>query len=130
MNILVVVNNPGDWPLEIPGVNVVSSRVYLTDPLYTDMANTRVFNLCRSYRYQSDGYYVSLLAAARGHKPIPSVTTIQDVKSLTIIRTVSEDLDELIQECLASILSNRFTLSIYFGRNMAHRYERLSLELF
>ena len=130
MNILVVVNDPGDWPLNIPGVKVISSRVYLTDPVYTDLSNTKVFNLCRSYRYQSDGYYVSLLAAARGHKPIPSVTTIQDVKSLTIIRAVSDDLDELIQENLSAIRSHHFTLSIYFGRNMAQRYDRLSLELF
>ncbi len=130
MNILVVVNDPSDWPLHIPGVNVVSARTYLTDPCYLDMNSTRVFNLCRSYRYQSVGYYVSLLAAARGHKPIPSVTTIQDVKSLTIIRAVSDDLDETIQESLASIQADAFTLSIYFGHNMARRYERLSLELF
>ncbi|HBA85361.1 MAG TPA: RimK family alpha-L-glutamate ligase [Verrucomicrobia bacterium] len=130
MNILVVVNNPIDWPLKIQGVNVVSAWVYLTDPQYMEMNSTRVFNLCRSYRYQSVGYYVSLLAAARGHKPIPSVTTIQDVKSLTIIRAVSDDLDETMQESLATIQSNAFTLSIYFGHNMAKRYERLSLELF
>lgn len=130
MNILIVVNDPDDWPLRIPNVRVIKAQQYLTDREYTAMQNTRVFNLCRSYRYQSTGYYVSLLAAARGHKPIPSVNTIQDVKSRTIIRSVSEDLDEIIRSSLAPIQSETFTLSIYFGHNMAQRYERLSIELF
>ena len=130
MNILIVVNNPEDWPLGVPNIRVVPAQRYLTDHQYTEMQNTRVFNLCRSYRYQSTGYYVSLLAAARGHKPIPSVNTIQDVKSRTIIRTVSDDLNEIIRQSLAPITSDTFTLSIYFGHNMAQRYERLSIELF
>jgi glutathione synthase/RimK-type ligase-like ATP-grasp enzyme len=42
---------------------------------------------------------------------------------------VSSDLDELIQKSLARIQSDKFTLSIYFGRNLAKRYDRLSLHL-
>ena len=74
-----------------------------------------MFNLCRSYRYQSIGYYVSLLAEARGHKPLPNVTTIQDLKSASMIRFVSDDLDDMIQKSLAPIQSERFVLSSYFG---------------
>ena len=127
---LIIVDDPGDWPLEIPGVEVVASRAYLADPRYTDLRQAKVFNLCRSYRYQSIGYYVSLLAAARGHKPLPSVTTVQDLKSQTIVRVVSEDLDRLIQKSLAHLQSKEFILSIYFGRNVAKHYDRLSLHLF
>ena len=61
------------------------------------MRGAKVFNLCRSYRYQSLGYYVSLLAAARGHRPLPGVTAMQDLKSHHIIRHVSDELDRLIQ---------------------------------
>ncbi len=43
---------------------------------------------------------------------------------------MSEELDDLIQHSLGPIQSERFTLSIYFGRNLAKRYERLSLHLF
>ena len=64
MNLLFVVNNPKDWPLEIPGVTVVPARSYLTDAQYFEDRSAKVFNLCRSYKYQSAGYYVSLLAAA------------------------------------------------------------------
>jgi glutathione synthase/RimK-type ligase-like ATP-grasp enzyme len=130
MPILIVVTNPKDWPLNIADVEVVSSRAYLTDPRYSTLRGGKVFNLCRSYRYQSLGYYVSLLAEARGHKPIPSVTTIQDVKSQAMVRVVAEDLDELIQKSLGAIRSPEFTLSIYFGRNLAKRHDRLSLHLF
>lgn len=130
MKTLIVVNNPHNWPLNIAGVEVVSAREYLTEEAFSTLRRAKVFNLCRSYRYQSLGYYVSLLAAARGHKPLPSVSTIQDLKSQTIIRFVSEDLDELIQKSLAPIISDRFVLSIYFGRNIARRYDRLSSSLF
>lgn len=130
MPILIVVNTPADWPLHIPGVEVVAARAYLTEARYSDLRNVKVFNLCKSYRYQSTGYYVSLLAAARGHKPIPNVVTIQDMKSLTIVRLASDELEELIHTSLAPIQSRKFILSIYFGRNVAKRYDRLCQHLF
>lgn len=130
MAILIVVNTPHNWPLQVSGVEIVAARSYLTDPKYSDLRGAKVFNLCRSYRYQTIGYYVSLLAEARGHKPLPSISTIQDLKSQSIIRVVSDDLDELIQKNLASLQSKKFTLSIYFGHNLAKKYDRLALQLF
>jgi len=130
MQINLVVDRPKEWPLHIPGVTVVDANEYLTDARYAGMRGLRVFNLCRSYRYQSRGYYVSLLASARGHKPVPSVTTLQDMKMQNIIRMVSDELDEDIQRSLSSIRSRTFTLSIYFGRNLAARHEQMSLRLF
>lgn len=130
MQILIVVNDPDDWTLRIPGIELVAARSYLAEPRYSQMRRVKVFNLCRSYRYQSVGYYVSLLAEARGHKPQPNVATIQDMKLQTLARLYSDELDELIQESLAPIRSGQFTLSIYFGHNLAKRYGRLSLHLF
>ena len=130
MPVLIVVNNASEWPFHIPGVSVVDAKTYLTKPEYGEVRGAKVFNLCRSYRYQSLGYYVTLLATARGHKPLPNIMTIQDMKSQTVVRFVSDDLDDLIQHSLAPIESDKFTLSIYFGRNLARRYDRLSLHLF
>lgn len=127
---LVVVDDPASWPLELPGVDIVAARAYLTDRRYIEMRGAHLFNLCRSYRYQSTGYYVSLLAAARGHKPLPAVGALQDLKSQSIIRLLSEELDDLIQKSLKPIRSAEFILSIYFGRNLARRYDQLSLRLF
>lgn len=130
MPTLIVVNNPSEWPFDIAGVEVVDARGYLTRPEYGDMRGVRLINLCRSYRYQSLGYYVTLLATARGHRPLPNLMTVQDMKSQTVIKFVTEDLDDLIQRSLTPIESDKFTLSIYFGRNLAKRYDRLSLNLF
>jgi glutathione synthase/RimK-type ligase-like ATP-grasp enzyme len=130
MSILIVVNDPADWPLDIEGVELVAARAYLTQPEFASLRSAKVFNLCRYYRYQSTGYYVSLLAAARGHKPLPDITTIQDFKSQTIIKIASDNLDNIIQRSLTKIRSRDFVLSIYFGHNVAKRYETLSQELF
>jgi glutathione synthase/RimK-type ligase-like ATP-grasp enzyme len=130
MSILIVVDNPNEWRLQIPGVSVVAARAYLTDPAYAEGRSVKVFNLCKSYRYQSLGYYVSLLAEARGHKPLPRTTTIEDLKSRHLARFLTEELDERIQRDLGPIKSDTFDLSIYFGRNTAHRYDALCQQLF
>jgi glutathione synthase/RimK-type ligase-like ATP-grasp enzyme len=127
---LLVVDNPDRWPLAVPGVTVVGARTYLTDSQFGLPRAFKVINMCRSYRYQSVGYYVSLLGEARGHRPLPATATIQDLKTLSIIRSVSEDLDELIQRSLSHLQGTTFTLSIYFARNMAKRYDRLARELY
>ncbi|NJD19532.1 MAG: RimK family protein [Gemmatimonadetes bacterium] len=127
---LVVVENPKSFPFDMEGVEVVPARAYLTDPKYADLRRVAVFNVCRRYGYQSVGYYVSLLAAARGHKPLPSVATLQALTMSPVVRLVSEDLDGTIQRALSHLRSEEFALSIYFGRNVAQRYDRLSRALF
>jgi len=130
MSVLIVVDNPKLWPLNFPDTEVVLGREYLTNSRFVDEKRATVFNLCRTQGYQSVGYYVSLLAAARGHKPLPSVTTLQDLRQSPIVRIVSEDLEALVQRALAHIKADRFTVSIYFGRNLARRYDRLCQALF
>jgi hypothetical protein len=92
---LIVLENPSRWPFDIPGVEVVPARSYLVDPRFSELRRAAVFNLCRHYRHQGLGYYVSLLAAARGHRPLPSVETVQALRSSTVLRIVSDDLDDL-----------------------------------
>lgn len=130
MSVYIVVENPGDWPLEAPGADVIPAREYLTNPAYANLPSAKVFNLCRSYRYQSMGYYVSLLAAARGHKSLPAVSTLVDLKLSALIRIAADELQDLIQKSLQPLQSDEFTLSIYFGKNVAHRYDRLSARIF
>ncbi|HEX7080523.1 MAG TPA: RimK family protein [Gammaproteobacteria bacterium] len=129
MTALIIVDDPAEWPLAIRSAEVVAADDYLRDPRFSERRRLRVFNLCDSYRYQSVGYYVSLLATARRHRAMPSVTTIQDMKSRSLIRP-ADDLEELIQRSLHDIVSKRFELSIYFGRNLAERHSRLSRALF
>jgi glutathione synthase/RimK-type ligase-like ATP-grasp enzyme len=130
MLIIVVVDQQSDWDFAIQDIEVVSSRSYLTDSKYSELRNVRVYNLCRSHRYQGLSYYVSLLAEARGHRVFPSITTIQDIKSQTIMRVISDELDQLIQRSFAKIKSQHFDLSVYFGQNVAKHYERISKQLY
>jgi glutathione synthase/RimK-type ligase-like ATP-grasp enzyme len=130
MTILLVVDNPKRWPLHIQDVEVVAARRYITEPAFMKIKKARVFNLSRSYRYQSTGYYVSLLADARGHKPIPDVSAIRDLQTPGLVRLASSDLNSQIQKNLADIKGDSFTLSIYFGQNLARRYKKLAMDLF
>src|SRR5688572_23183011 len=130
MRNLVVVNDPRDWSFSHEGVEVVAARKYLTHPSYTTLEKVRVINLCRSFGYQKIGYYVSLLADARGHRPMPSIETIQNMKDRAIAAIAGGDLQEVVDESLHKVHSDEFVLSVYFGRNMAQRHERLSNALF
>ena len=129
MTALLVVDHPEQWPLRIPGAEVISADDYLRDRRFSELRQARVYNLCDSYSYQSAGYYVSLLAAARGHRTMPSVATIQDMKSRALLRA-DDELEELIQRSLHTIQSQRFELSVYFGCNLAERHADLSRAMF
>ena len=130
MSNIVVVDNPKKWKLEIEGVRVVSSKKYLSDHEFQSLKNARIFNLSGSYRYQSMGYYVSLLASAREHRAIPNVTTIRDFRNVSIIRTVAQDIDDLLQETLKKVSQCSFSFNIYFGQTIDKNYKQLGQSLY
>lgn len=130
MHSIVVVNKPDHWNFQIPGVEVVSAKAYLTNSKYAEMRNVRVYNLCQSFRYQGLGYYVSLLAEARDHRSFPNITTIQDLKSLSIVRIISDELDAEIQRALTRTKSKKYEFNIYFGHSVAKSHESLSKQLY
>jgi len=80
MSNLFVVSDLCDRPFEITGGLVVSEDAYLSDPEYRRCRGFKVFNLSSSYAYQSRGYYVSLLAEARGHSPVPDINAIENMR--------------------------------------------------
>lgn len=130
MNKYIVVNQPETWTIPSEHVKIISSREYLTNPEFSKIKKARIFNLCKDYSYQSKGYYVSLLAEARGHLAIPTVKNIVDLGEPKLVKIVSEEFDDLIQQSLKNIKSQEFTLSIYFGQNVAAKYRELSAMFF
>ena len=130
MRSIIVIENPKNWPLDLEGAEVVAARDYLVADDWAAQRNLRVYNLCRTYGYQTVGYYVSLLAAARGHRPVPTVETLQDLRLAPVVRVVSELLESQIERSLARLTGPRFELSIYFGRNLAKRYDALARALY
>lgn len=127
---LIVVDDPKKWKLEVEGLRVISTKSYLFEPEFQRMNNARIFNLSDSLRYQSIGYYVSLLASARDHRAIPNVTTLRDFRNLAIIRTVAQDVDELIQKTLEKHEVSQVGFNIYFGQTIDKRYRQLAQSLY
>ena len=130
MNILFVVSEQQDWPFDIPGVNVISARDYLMEPAYGEREAVKVFNLCRSYRYQNHGYYVSLLAEARGHRPLPDVEALRDLQSEDLVPRLSAALGDLIACSFAQAEEDMANLTVYFGRDIDGRYASLCEQFF
>lgn len=132
MKILFVVSRLEDWQFDIPGVSPIAARSYLIDAAFGESASTRVFNLCGSYRYQSYGYYVSLLAEARGHRPLPSIEALKDLQSGDLVQNARDRIGELANCTLADAAGEQCELVIYFGRNAGGRAPdaHLCMELF
>lgn len=127
---IIVINKPHHWLFEEVNAKVVSVKEFITNEIYFNDSNIRIFNLCTSYSYQSYGYYISLLASARGQRVIPSVTTIRDFNSLGIIRSITYDINELLQNALKHIKSKSFKLEIYFGQTSRRGFKKLALKLY
>lgn len=127
---LIVVDNPKKWKLEIEEVRVISSKSYLSDKEFQTLKNARIFNLSGSYRYQSLGYYVSLLASAREHRAIPNVTTIRDFRNVSIIRTIAQDIDDILQSTLEKTRETQIGFNIYFGQTLEKNYRQLGQSLY
>ncbi|MEZ5064251.1 MAG: RimK family protein [bacterium] len=130
MNRLVVLENPKNWNLDVPGVKIVAARDYLGRTWSDGKARAKVINLCRSYGYQTTGYYVSLLAEARGHRPLPSVGTLQDLKLTPVVRVVSEELEDLTSRAFADVRESAVTLDVFFGRCRRAGADRLAGALY
>lgn len=129
MPVCVVVDNPEDLG-PVPGATVVSARDYLANSRHSHLRIGRVLNLCRSHRYQSIGYYVSLLAEARGHRPLPCITTMQDMKSQSIMRLASDECKASIDRCLETFDCDKLGFNIYFGHTPEPGRERLAASVF
>jgi glutathione synthase/RimK-type ligase-like ATP-grasp enzyme len=130
MNIFFVVSQLEDWPVEIPGITVIPAQTYLLDPAFGDLSSATVFNLCHTCRYQSHGYYVSLLAEARGHHPLPDVQTMKQLHSGELVREVSTKLGDLIECSLTGNAEACVDLHVYFGRDANQAHPHLSSQLF
>ncbi|MGF1531685.1 MAG: RimK family protein [Puniceicoccaceae bacterium] len=127
---LLVVDNPATWNIPLESVEVLSARAYLSPDGVSKYFGARVFNLCRSYAYQSLGYYVSLLAEARGQRAIPSVTTLRDFGSPAVARSLAEEIDKVVQDSLKDQPGREVSISIFFGQSLQPHFARLATNLY
>src|SRR4029079_5892266 len=120
MKTIIVTDENQKW-FEIADATVLTARCYLTEGQSGNEVTVRVLNLCRTGRYQGRGYYVSLLAEARGQRPVPDVKTIEDLRSEALVRARAAEIQPLVQETLHHDESDRFELNVYLGKHPSHQ---------
>lgn len=130
MNIVFVVTHLPTWDLHLPEVKLVESAAYLAEQEWADCRDTRIFNLCDSYAYQDHGYYVSLLAEARGHAPLPDVRSIEDLPTDTSRDAVNDSVLDMLQHALVGVTADRSSFDVYFGRHPDPALANLGEHLF
>lgn len=90
---IVVVTSKADAAALSPGAagEVVTANEFLTGGARWGRPRATVVNLCRSLRYLSKGYYVSLLASARDQRVLPGVETLRQLgERHTLVRQLEE----------------------------------------
>lgn len=77
MSAKLIITQKPDQRTGLPGeLEAITPGAYFHEEIYQKNRKMKVVNLCKSYQYQSLGYYVSLLAEARGHKVMPEIATL------------------------------------------------------
>jgi glutathione synthase/RimK-type ligase-like ATP-grasp enzyme len=111
---------------------VVAAIDYLKQQVGADEERVQVINLCRSFKYLGLGYYVSLLAEARGHKVIPSVRTINDLRRRSLYGIDIEDLNQKLTKFLpeGGRDTTDFSLLVYFGQTSYAPLQDLARQVF
>lgn len=130
----IIVENKQDWLDDYPALNVITAKDYLADAQRYRRKNIRIVNLCRDYKYLSEGYYCSLLAEARLHKIIPSVRTLTNLSRKSIYSLDFDDLEQQLQKLskshLTEISGDEMELLICFGQTAQGQLPELARLLY
>ena len=123
---LIVVDETPPFPAKnLSGA--IGFEEYLRDYPKLNEAKTRIINLCDSAQYLSKGYYCSLLAEARHHPVLPSVKTINQLRS-------SDDGEHfwLMESGLTKLIpdDNTDSLVICLGRVLDPAWKNLATQVF
>jgi glutathione synthase/RimK-type ligase-like ATP-grasp enzyme len=113
LNTLIVVDD--ETLLSGAELAAISFERYLADYPKKDERKTRVINLCDTAIYLSRGYYCSLLAEARQHKVLPSVNTINDLRSASDVTAFDFGLTASIVDSEDIAEGQTVNLAVYFG---------------
>lgn len=134
--IIVIVEKIKDWNSYYPVEQLMTPLDYLVnwdENLQTKGGKERIkiINLCRNYRYLSNGYYCSLLAEARGHSVIPKIKTINDLSKSVLYSLETEELDAIVQKAFKSQSpTDGVSVTLYFGKTSIEQLQDLARQLF
>ncbi len=128
---LIVVEDLKNWAPYYPSSQVLSFAEYLNTEHVPARQRVRVINLCGEYPYLSDGYYCSLLAEARGHHVIPSVSVLNDLSKRALYQIQLGEMSKSLEQALKQQdKQDTLTLRFYFGTSPNPEYRDLARRLF
>ncbi len=131
---VILVDQPRDYPNADTPHKVITTSDYLARPkLFAGAGRAKLINLSRSYNYQSKGYYASLLAEARGHRVIPSVETMLELRERKLYEQSLPDLEEALSSAAHRARASEhttFDLLFCFGLTQDPRFEAFGRLLF
>lgn len=99
---LILVENVSDLEQYETPHKVMRIRDYLTNPTLFTGRRPNIINLARSYSYQSEGYYASLLAEARRHRIAPVVQSMVELRQKSLYAHALPELDAALQRDIES----------------------------
>ena len=126
---LIVVDDLKLWAPYYPSELVISFQDYLSLKDNFIQKTRRVINLCHSDKYLGQGYYCSLLAEARGHRVLPTVNAINDLRSRQLYLIALGDLREL-KLAPPSQSDQILTYKVYFGTSHEEALRIISRRIF
>ena len=131
---VILVDQARDFPNADTPHKVITTDDYLARPkLFAGLGRAKIINLSRSYNYQSKGYYASLLAEARGHRVIPTVETMLDLRELKLYEQSLPELQEALTAAATKAHATEdttFDLLFCFGFAQDQRFEAFGRLLF
>jgi len=135
--IIVIVEKLKDWNSYYPVEQLMTPQDYLVnwdENLYASKDSKeriKIINLCRNYKYLSNGYYCSLLAEARGHSVIPPVKAINDLSRSILYSLETEDLVNDIQKAFKNQQPGEgLTMNVYFGKTEKEQLQDVARQIF
>src|SRR5215471_1331102 len=130
---VIVVDQPKDFPNADTPHKVITTSDYLARPRLFESGRPKLVNLSRSYAYQSKGYYASLLAEARGHRIVPTVETMLELREAKLYEHALPELEEALNHCARRTdfqPEGEFKLLVCFGITHDPRFEAFGRLLF
>jgi glutathione synthase/RimK-type ligase-like ATP-grasp enzyme len=130
---VILVDQPKDFPNAETPHKVITTSDYLARPRLFENARPKLINLSRSYAYQSNGYYASLLAEARGHRVVPSVETMLELREAKLYEHALPELEDELNRCVRRAdfqPEGEFKLLVCFGIARDPRFEPFGRLLF
>lgn len=126
---IILLDSLSDWRPYYETNSTLTVSDYLKDESLGSKTNL-VINLSNDYSYNSEGYYCSLLAQARGHRVIPGVEIINKLETGTGIR-LDMNLHKLCYQWIQkNAIAGNWSFTIYFGKCQEKGLEKIAQYIF